>query len=235
MVTSAVLLLSLCPPVPLSPAFGQVGHEPQASPFRDITTTQGFSLFFGRFAGAQTVAGVGARPGAFVGLRLESRLAGPLDLAVTYGQAYSSRFQVVPSDTVDRVRGPVDQTLIAADLAIMLNLTGAKRWHAFAPYAGLGFGVIQTATKLVDPGGFQVGSNFILAPTIGTRIFVGRALAVRLEARDYWLRYEWPLSYYTPVDSANNPVTPVLHPSVSTRQVTHNFTLTAGLSYLFTF
>ncbi|OGU00590.1 MAG: hypothetical protein A2085_02645 [Gemmatimonadetes bacterium GWC2_71_10] len=117
----------------------------------------------------------------------------------------------------------------------MLNLTGAKRWHAFAPYAGVGFGLMSAAPGTTDPGGFRIGSNFIMAPTLGTRIFLGRALALRLEARDYWLRYEWQLAYYEPTDSTGGAVAPVLGQDVKTRQVTHNFTLAVGLSYLFTF
>lgn len=212
----------------------QVGHEPSTSPFHDITTTQGFTLFYGRFAGARTSAPVGARPGPFTALRIESRLSGPLDLFVTFGEAFSSRNQVFPADTVNRVRGPVDQTLIAADLALILNLTGPKRWHSFAPYAGVGFGVIQATHQLTDPGGFRVGSNFVLAPTVGARFYLSHAISVRVEARDYWLRYEWPLSYYQPVDSAGHNVQ-VLTNDVHTRQVTHNYTLAAGLSYHFTF
>ena len=208
----------------------QVGHEPSHSPLHDITTTQGFSLFYGRFAGARAAAPVGARPGPFAALRLESRLSGPIDLYVTFGEAFSSRNQVVRNDTVKQVLGPVNQTLVAADLAIILNLTGPKRWHAFAPYAGLGFGIIQTAHNLTDPGGFRVGSNFVLAPTVGAKFFLTRSVALRVEARDYWLRYEWPLAYYQAPDS-----TAVLTKDVHTRQVTHNYTLSAGLSYHFTF
>ena len=229
------LVLCLWAAVPPCPAFGQVGHDPARSPFRDITTAQGITLFGGRFAGARTAAAVGARPGAYAALRLETRLTGPLDLYATFGQAYSSRYQIFPGDTVNRVRGPIDQTLNAADLAIVLNLTGAKRWHAFAPYAGVGFGLMSAAPGTTDPGGFRIGSNFIMAPTLGTRIFLGRALALRLEARDYWLRYEWQLAYYEPTDSTGGAVAPVLGQDVKTRQVTHNFTLAVGLSYLFTF
>lgn len=230
-----VLFLSLYPTIPLSPAFAQVGHDPAGSPFRDITTTQSISLLYGRFAGARAVAPVSARPGPFAALRIESKLSGPLALYLTYGQAYSSRNQVNPGDTTNRVTGPIDQTLSTGDLAIVLNLTGAKRWHAFGPYLGVGFGLMNASPNTADPGGFRIGSNFIMVPTLGTRVFLGQSFALRLEARDYWLRYEWPLSYYSPVDSTGSPVAPVISSTTKTRQITHNFVLTAGLSYLFTF
>ena len=170
-------------------------------------------------------AGVARRAGA------GSRLA----LAGGGAVGRTQQRRAPPRDTANRVRGPIDQTLNAADLAIVLNLTGAKRWHAFAPYTGVGFGILSASPGTTDPSGFRVGSNFIMAPTLGTRIFLGRALALRLEARDYWLRYEWPLAYYQPSDSTVGAVTPVLGDDVKTRQVTHNFTFAVGLSYLFTF
>jgi hypothetical protein len=220
------------------PAFAQVGHEPQRSPFRDVTTTQGFTLLFGRFAGARTEPPVGARPGSVFSLRLETRLSGPLDLYVTWSSASSSRNQVFPQDDPDsvssRVRGPIDMRLGTIDLALILNITGAKRWHRLSPYAGVGFGITQASPGTVDQGGFKIGSNFVMMPTLGTKIFLSRSLALRLEARDHMLRYEWPLSYFTPVDSSGTAIT-VLPISASTRQLTHNFTLSAGLTYLFTF
>jgi hypothetical protein len=212
-----------------------VGHDPSRSPFRDITTTQGLTVMYGRFAGARTAAPVGLLPGSMLMVRLETRLAGSLDLYATFGQADSRRMQIFVEDSVDRFRGPIAQNLVGGDLSLILNLTGAKRWHAVAPYLGAGFGVFQASPGTVDQGGFKIGSNFVFVPTVGTRLFLGRLLAVRLEARDYWLRYEWPLSYFTPQDSAGTVLAPILPTNASGRQITHNFTLTAGLSYLFTF
>lgn len=227
--TALLFLLTACPP-----AFAQVGHEPQRSPFRDVTTTQGLSLMYGRFAGARTEPPVGARPGSVFTLRLETRLTGPLDLYVTYSSASSSRNQVFPQDTVNRVRGPIAMRLGTIDLALILNITGAKRWHRLSPYAGVGFGITQASPGTVDQGGFKIGSNFVMMPTLGTKIFLSRSLALRLEVRDHMLRYEWPLSYFTPVDSSGTAIS-VLPLNASTRQLTHNFTLSAGLAYLFTF
>jgi len=232
---AVALSLSFHAAMPPCRAFAQVGHDPARSPFRDITTTQGLTLMYGRFAGARTAAPVGAQPGSMMMLRLETRIAGSLDLWLTFGQASSRRNQIVPTDTLNRVRGPINQSLVSGDLSLILNITGAKRWHALAPYAGVGFGVLSASPGTVDQGGFKVGSNFVVIPTLGTRVFVGRSLAVRLEARDYFLRYEWPLAYFTPQDSAGALLPPVLPTNANGRQVTHNFTLTAGLSYLFTF
>lgn len=230
---TAVVLLTALPTYRLS---AQVGHEPSRSPFHDITTTQGLTIMFGRFAGARAHAPVGAKPGAFAAFRIETRLSGPIDLFATFGRAWSSRNVVDPADTAaGYVTGEVDQRLTTGDLAVILNVTGAKRWHALAPYVGVGFGLMNASPNTSDPGGFRVGSNFIMVPTLGTRAFLGRSLALRFEVRDYWLRYEWPLAYYAPADSSGGPVAPLLSADTKTRQVTHNFVLTAGLTYQFTF
>jgi len=54
--------------------------------------------------------------------------------------------------------------------------------------------------------------------------------------RDYIWRYEWPLRYYEPRDLNDNPIyPPILAPDVSTKQWTHNLTLTFGVVYAFNF
>ncbi|MDP3775627.1 MAG: hypothetical protein Q8Q85_15305 [Gemmatimonadales bacterium] len=214
-----------------APVRAQVGHDPASSPFHDLTTTQGLTVSFGRFAGARTAAGVGARPGTYVGLRFDTRLSGPADFWASVARVASSR-RVVNPDTVVTVTGPVDMPLIAADLGLALNLTGAKTWHRLAPYVGLGIGVLSPTKTVTDPGGYQAATNFSFVPTIGTRVFVGRALAIRIDARDYYFRYEWPLSYYGSVDGV---FPPVFDPSTPARQWTHNFALSVGLTYTFTF
>lgn len=217
-----------------APVRAQVGHDPASSPFHDLTTTQGLTVSFGRFAGARTVAGVGARPGTYVGLRFDTRLSGPADFWASVARVASSR-RVVNPDTVVTVTGPVEMPLIAADLGLALNLTGAKTWHRLAPYVGLGIGVLTPVKTVTDPGGYKAATNFSFVPTIGTRVFVGRSLAIRIDARDYYFRYEWPLSYYGGTDANGNNFPPVFDPSTPTKQWTHNFALSVGLTYTFTF
>lgn len=226
----AVVMLLTATPLP-----AQVGHEPTRSPFHDLTTTQGFSLSFGRFAGNRTDAGVGAKPGLLLGVRFDTRLSGPADLWASVARIASSRAVVDPTDTVLKVTGPIDMPLIAADLGLTLNLTGAKTWQGIAPFVGIGLGVLAPTKTVTDPGGYRASSNFSLVPTIGTRAFLGRSLALRLDARDYYFRYEWPLSYYGGVNANGNTLPSVLDASAPTKQWTHNFALSVGLTYTFTF
>lgn len=218
------------------PLGAQVGHDPARSPFRDLTTRQGLSVAVGRFAGNAAAAGVGALPGPFVALRLDTRLSGPVDFWASVARIASSRRVVdATADSATRVSGPIAMPLVAADIGLALNLTGPRTWRQFAPYVGIGMGVMAPSETRIDPGGYRAGSNFSFVPTAGTRLFVGRALALRVEARDYYFRYEWPLAYFSPVSPEGVRLAPVLDPLAPGKQWTHNFTLSAGLTYAFTF
>jgi len=233
---AAAAALALIVAAPLAAA-AQVGHTPGDSPFRDVTTRQHVSLLVGSFGGNTAVAGVGWRSGTLVTGRLETRLSGALDFGVTLAVAGSSRVKIdTYADSATRVSGPFDRSVLFADLGLALNLTGAKTWRGVAPYVSLNAGWMTPAKRERDPGGYNAGGNFVLAPTVGVRYTLRRGLSIRLEARDYLWRYEWPLYYYEPVDHDGAAITPaILGATVSTRQWVHNFTLSAGLVYGFNF
>lgn len=232
-VAAALALASGAPP---SVLLAQVGHDPGQSPFRDIVTRQAITFFGGRFAGDRAEAGVGAGPGMFTGLRIESRLSGPLDFAITLNRIGSDRFVVDPLIAPPRTTGPIDYTLVAADAALQLNLTGAKSWHRLAPYVSLGMGIVTPTSSRTDNGGYKAGTNFTLVPGIGTRFYLSRNWALRVELRDYYFRYEWPLAYFSPIDASGNAVPdPVLPFSNQDRQWTHNAAVAIGLTWAFTF
>src|SRR3990172_5469270 len=194
-------------------AHAQIGHAPARSPFRDITTHQALSFFVGRFGGNATPARVGARSGLVAGVRFETRLSCPMDLWASLGRVASSRFVVDPSlDTTSaqRITGPIDMPLYAGDLALVMNLAGRKSWHRLAPFLGVGLGFVTPENTVTDTSGFKAGTNFTLVPTVGARVFVARRIAVRLEVRDYYMRYEWPLDFFGKNDAQGNPLPPGL-------------------------
>jgi hypothetical protein len=218
------------------PAAAQVGFEPSRSPFHDITTHQALTFSVGYFGGNPAQAGVGWRHGTLYGGRIDTRLGGPIDLYLSIGFAGSSRLRINTSlDSATRTTGPFKKTLILADLGFVINLTGAKSWHALAPYLGVGAGEMFPSRSETDVG-YNAGANFTLVPMAGTRLFLGRSLSLRLEVRDYFFRYEWPLRYFSPYDQNNNPITPPILPSGSKdKQWVHNLALTVGLAYGFNF
>ena len=231
------LLLAALLVAAAAPLGAQVGHEPDHSPFHDLTTRQAFTASAGYFGGNEANAGVGWRRAALFAGRLDTRLGGPFDLYVSVGFAGSSRYRIDTSlDSATRKTGPFSRTLILADLGLILNVTGAKTWHGLAPYAGFGVGEVLPTKSETDIGGYNAGTNLSFIPILGTRVFFTRTLAARIELRDYFFRYEWPLRYFGPVDNNNNLIVPPILPlGLKDKQWTHNFTLTVGLAYGFNF
>jgi hypothetical protein len=234
---AAALLLAVWPSARLS---AQVGHDPEHSPFADVTTKQTLTPFVSRFFGNTSHAGVGPQPGLAVGARFGNRLSGALELWVTLAYVSSQRNVVDPSLPVaTRVTGPVDYRLVSADLSLAFNLTGAKTWHGLAPYVGAGFGIVSPTASTTDPSGFKAESHISFVPTIGTRMRLTRSTSLTLEVRDNLVHYTWPSQFFA--DANGNAVPPAVLPPVldanteKSTQTTHNFTLTAGLSYHFNF
>jgi len=227
----AVLVWAACAALP---ARAQVGHDPASSPFRDVTTRQELTVLGGWFNGNPGEANVGARPGSMIGLRLATRLSGPLDLVATFAGINSSRYVVNPDSPVtSRTTGPIDYNLVIADLGLGFNLTGRKTWRGHAPYIGLGIGIEIPTNGTTDPGGYVAKQNFTFIPAFGTRFLMGRSFAVQLEVRDHFIRYEYPLRYFQP----NNPtVPPVLDPKrYDEKDMTSNWSFSLGLTYRFNF
>jgi len=220
-----------------APLCAQVGHEPGRSPFRDIVTHQALTFSLGYFGGNKAEAGVGWQSGLAYTGRLDTKLGGPFDLYVSIGWVATKRYKIDTTlDSASRVSGPFKHTLVAADLGLVLNLTGAKTWRGLAPYVGFGAGELFPTRSETDVGGYNAGSNFSFVPLVGTRLFVGRRVAVRLELRDYFFRYEWPLRYFYPLDSNGLAITPsVLPTSSKDKQWTHNPALLVGFVYGFDF
>jgi hypothetical protein len=232
--TVGLALLAILPTCQLA---AQVGHDPARSPFRDIATRQSIAFWGGTFSGDRAVAGVGAQSGPMFGFRLRTALSGPIDLMVSSSYVQSKRNVIdaaKPEST--RVSGPSDYNLVITDIAVGLTLTGLKTWHGLAPYVAFGVGLVTPTHTVIDPGGYKAGSGFTFAPTIGVRLRVSRSLMLQVEARDNTIRYEWPNRYFFPIDANGNDIVPPVLPTTErNKQLTHNLSLTAGLSYNFNF
>ena len=233
--TAIAVPLCLCASVPAALRAQQVGTSPERSPFTDILTHEGFTMFAGRFAGNPGAAGTGARPGFMLGTRLQVRLSSALDIWATMGEVWTRRLRIDASGDTAKNMGNLNVRLIAADLSLALNLTGDKTWHGLAPYVALGAGIAAPSAKVVDPGGFELGTSIAVVPTIGTRFFISRSLALRFEARDYYYRYSFPLSFVTVPYAGHADYSSVNSLGVGDQVWYNNFTLWVGITYGFNF
>ena len=228
---------SVCPAARLS---AQVGHDPVHSPFRDIIGRQEVAFMIGHFGGNTAKSGTGAQSASSMGIRYRNRLSGPLDFLLRANYIASQRLVLDPTkaDSVRHV-GVVNAGIIEADLGLSLTLTGSKTWHGLAPWLGIGIGVTMPAQGRTDPGGFKNAVSFTFAPSLGTSLMISRQVGLQFELRDNTIRYEWPLAYFQPRDHNGNVTGTgpwVLNPATDRdKQLTHNVTLSAGLSYHFNF
>lgn len=217
-------VVAALPPARLA---AQVGHDPARSPYRDITTRQMLSGWAGWFGGNRAVTGVGARSAAAAGARFDTKLSGPADLSASVAWVWSSRNVVdslsdsLPPPAVF-TGAPIAVPLLLADLGFTFNLTGAKSWRGLAPFAGLAIGVVSPRGATADTSGFRPTTQFAIVPSLGVRAFLSRALALRLELRDHYFRYDWPHDLATAA-------------GVNRTQWTHNLLVAVGAGYAFTF
>jgi hypothetical protein len=201
----AVLLLLLLP----AGLRAQVGHAPESSPYRDIRHGSYLLAVGGIFSGSGGAAGVAPHDGNTGGLRWIFLGNRPLSvgLGVTYGDL-SRLIQdpVKPPDT--RTTGPVPQRVVFADLALQFNLTGGKTWRGIAPFTGAAAGLAFTEQVPGDPTTYKTGNKFYLAPMAGTRIFLGSAFYLHLEARYLFWQLKYPVTFREAQDASNTPVLP---------------------------
>ena len=187
----ALLLLALVPP-----AAAQVGHAPHRSPYRDILAGVSLVPQIGFFRGAGGQIGIAPNSGLLVGARIDLLSGRTMTLGLEGAGGTLERLIVDADDPVaTRVAGPVDQRLTMVGLNLMLNLTGSKTWRGLAPYLGSGAGFSIAPRVAADTSGFNYGTKFYFAPTAGVRLFLGRSVFLRAEARSVFVQLKYPASY----------------------------------------
>lgn len=206
-------VLTLATALPLS---AQVGHAPASSPYRDIPNGKSLMVLVGDVGGNGGRIGVGPHNGRSYALRFDVRIGTPLNFQATIGKAQLERLVVSADDSVaTRVKGPVDQALTMFEAGFQLNLTGKKTWNHLAPFIGAGIGYAHGASLPAgapqDSSGYKFGGKIYLVPSLGTRIFLGNSLHLRLEARQLFWKLSYPLSYTD--EPAAQPSTDPNHPN----------------------
>lgn len=204
---STALLLMLLATATATPALAQVGHRPDASPFRDIRKGHSLTATFGQFGGSGGRFGIGPHDGPIYGLRYDIRTGSTVQVGLGFARGELERLIVDPFvELANRVSGPVDQTVTFAEVNLQLNITGGKTWHHLAPFVGTGVGLTFPSGTAADTSGFELGRKFYLAPYAGLRIFVTDRISLRGEARVAFIKLKYPATF---------EVEPVLEPGTT--------------------
>lgn len=182
-----------------TPLAAQVGHRPSSSPYSDLPNGKSLWVFYGDVAGDGGRIRVGPHNGSSYGLRFDLRLSAPLQFGISVARAELERFVVSADDSVsNRVDGPVAQDVTMFEAAVQLNLTGRKSWHHLAPFLGASLGYADGSglpANVADSSGYDFGGKLYLAPAVGVRVYVGKALHLRLEARQLFWQLKYPARY----------------------------------------
>ena len=189
-------LLTASPPDRLT---AQVGHSPDDSPYRDIKHGRTVILGAGYVSGSRGAVGVGPSNGGIAGARFEVPFGKPLGFFIGAGYGRLSRFIADPTkDSANHISGPVDVDVVVFEGGIHLFLTGAKAWHAFAPILGASGGIIIARDPPADSSGYRFRAKGMFGPELGLRVYMGRRVALRADARLMFWQLTYPLAYKQP-------------------------------------
>jgi hypothetical protein len=191
-------------------ALAQVGHRPEASPYRDIRKGHTFTVTGGYVAGSGGQFNLGPHKAPVFGARYDIRTGGTLQLGLAFARGDLDRFIVDPFVSLaNRRSGPVKQSVTFAELDLQLNLTGGKSWNRIAPFVGAGGGLALAGDTPADTSGYDFGRKFYFTPSAGVRVFLSDRLHVRGEARAIFWKLNYPTTFQQePVEEPGTPDNP---------------------------
>jgi hypothetical protein len=212
------------------PATAQVGHEPSRSPYVDLDYSQELTLLGGYLRTRHDPAGIAPKNRPIVGLRYEVRLTGPLAFSADMLGGTGSRDVIDPLKPVaTRKLGAESNAVVAADVALALNLPGERSWHSLVPQIRGGVGLVSSRAR-DDSSGFAFGTRFAFTMGGGVKyVPAGSRFQLRADVTDRIFKLDYPDAYYR-LASDN---TAVLPGSTAKSFYTHHTALTVGVSYLF--
>ncbi len=192
---------------PTGPLAAQVGVPPAKSPYRDIIYGNGWTPTVGYLYGDGGPLKLSPNSGMTYGIRFDFRLSALLQgwAGVEYMDA--ERMVLAPDDSVKyRYSGPIAAPLILPTIGMQVNITGAKRWHGLAPFGAFTFGAAVGQKAQADTSDFDFGTKLLLAPSFGTRLFLGERVHIRAEALAYFWKMKYPSTWLTAPE--NEPTAP---------------------------
>ena len=219
-----------------STSAAQVGHRPDASPYRDIRKGHTITATGGYLTGNGGDLNIGPHDGSVFGGRYDIRTSRTIQFGLGLSHGSLDRFIVNPFVTLaNRRSGPVSQSVTFAELDLQFNLTGGKSWRRLAPFiagsAGMAFGSGTPA----DTSRYEFGNKFYIAPAAGFRLFLGERLHLRAEARLTFWKLNYPTTFLQePVEEPGTEENPnAVIPGDNLTEWTATPWLQAGLGYSF--
>ncbi len=207
-------------------AVGQVGHSPDASPYRHSRARRVLGVQSGYLWGDFGDAGVGPSNGVIGGGYVDLLFDSPIAVSFSVWYGGLERFVKNPGLPPDqRTTGPFRQQMMALDGSLQLVLTGSKTWHRMAPYVGLGLGLSFDNRVPQDSTDFTFGNKFLLQPAFGFRLYLSDRLVITAEGKDVMWRLSYPAAFLTGANPIINPTTQ------KPAEWTHHFVLRLGLGY----
>jgi hypothetical protein len=212
-----------------APLAGQVGSEPEKSPYQDFVYHQDFSLFGGWFGGNKGSANVGPQSSSLFGIRYGLHIGGPAEFSVRISRAQSTRNVLDPTKIgAARDLGTMSDPIWIADAGINLALTGQKSYHHFVPSVGVGVGLSKSNSS-ADVGSYRFGTGFAIHYGLGLRYVTHGPWGARVDLTEYLWQLSYPGSYFL----APTGGTAILPASQSQNEWKQNPTITFGLTYIF--
>lgn len=214
----------------------QVGFDPARSPYRPLIARTSFSAVGTYVWGSAGKIGVGPSDGPGGGMRFEMRLSGPADVFASVTWSNLQRLVANTNAPLDsQFSGPVDQGVLFTEAGLLFLLAGDKTWRGLAPYVGANLGLGWGAGVPSDSSGFEFSAKFVSGPLMGTRLYLGESVYLRVEGRLQFWKLSYPPQYFVPpADYPDDP--PLLNPVLnSDSEWTTHPTLVVGLGYAFRF
>ena len=214
----------------------QVGHPPGDSPFRDIRKGHTLAALGGYFGGSGGQFNIGPHKGAVYGGRYDIRTGSTVQIGLGFAHGSVDRFIVDPFvRLVNRISGPVKQSVTLADIVLQLNVTGGKSWNRLAPFVAAGVGLALAGDTPADTSRYDFGRKIYLAPSLGTRFFLSDRLHIRAEARAVFWKLTYPTTFQAePVEEPGTPDNPnAVIPGANLSEWTASPWLQIGVGYAF--
>ncbi|HEY8062023.1 MAG TPA: hypothetical protein VID74_04455 [Gemmatimonadales bacterium] len=217
--------------VPVGTLAAQVGYPPSHSPYHELERGAFIEAFGGRVFGTGGTLKLGPRNGTSEGARLIVRGKNTLQFSFGGWTAGTQREVINAQDSVaTRDKGLAPQRLIAGEIGIQLNLTGGKSWRGLAPYAGVSLGLVHgQGGPAVDTSGYSFGNKLFFAPTIGTRLYAGQRLYVKVDLRALFWKLSYPASYS--LEPTKQPGTLTKSNAVNTTGAASQYTATPEIRF----